>query len=308
MQSNTKKQHMYSFYSISHFIKQNYYTKKNIFILFFLFHSNFFSPVDFSGSKVGNKISLYCEDRHVTQKTVSYISNGYEELKTYFDTDLNEPVKIYIVSSDKTHSLYFNIPNRDFISGFAKLKSNEIYVKAPAMLRYNIFDFEKVLKHELAHIFIENVSSPHTPPRWLHEGLAMELEPMWYWINPRAIVLPYAFLSNQLIPFKNLNTFPPEKKFLQISYEQSRDFVNYLITNFGQKKMLLLLENYRNSGDIDSAVILTYGQPLDDIEYLWRQDLKTKYTWFYILRQTNFFWFLISLSANRWLCYSENKT
>ncbi|MCD6460417.1 hypothetical protein J7L67_07100, partial [bacterium] len=130
-----------------------------------------------------------------------------------------------------------------------------------------------------------------------HEGIAMELEPVWYWVNFRSVVLPYAFLSNRLIPFKNLKKFPPEKFLLQISYEQSRDFVGFLLKNYGKKKLLLMLKNYRETGNINSAMILTYNQPLADIEYLWEQDLKTKYTWFYLLRQSNFFWFLISILA-----------
>ena len=125
----------------------------------------------------------------------------------------------------------------------------------------------------------------------------MDLEPVWYWFNFRSVVLPYAFLTDQIIPFKNLNNFPPEKWLLQISYEQSRDFITYLKKVYGARALLLLLKNYKETGSIDSAMIITYNQSLDDIEYSWRQDLKTKYTWFYILRQTNFFWFLLSLSA-----------
>jgi len=270
---------------------------KKFLLLLILFNLSSCLAADFSIVKINDQISLHHEHEHITPKTIHYIQIGYSKLKKYFQTDLKTPVKIYVISSKKKYASRFNMRNRDIISGFANLQTNEIYIKAPTMLRHNIFDFEKIIVHELAHIFIQNFSRPHTPPRWLHEGLAMELEPVWYWFNFRSVVLPYAFLTKQVIPFKNLKKFPPKKWLLQISYEQSRDFISYLKNFSGGKKLLLLLKNYRETGNIDSAMILTYNQPLEDIEYLWMQDLKTKYTWFYILRQTNFFWFLISLCA-----------
>ena len=153
-------------------LKKNVYMKKIFFTLLVLFYSVQCFAADFSASKIGAKITLYYEDEKLTLKTIDYIKDGYNKLNTHFGIDLKTPVTIYVISSKKQYHSRFNISNQDIISGFANLKSNEIHIKAPTMLRYNVYDFEKIIVHELAHIFIETFSYPHTPPRWLHEGVS----------------------------------------------------------------------------------------------------------------------------------------
>jgi len=58
-----------------------------------------------------------------------------------------------------------------------------------------------------------------------------------------------------------------------LSYAQSYSLVNYLITEFGQAKMLALLQTFRQGSTYDGAFQSVYGFDQGGLESRWRAAL-----------------------------------
>jgi len=231
----------------------------------------------------------------ITEKA---FEQSYKELVSYFNFEIRNKIVIRIVGSDESFRKYFNKPYYKKVLGIAFPEHCEIILKSPATLIFGVADYRAVIAHELCHIFLAAITRNANVPLWLHEGLAMHFEPVWYWNSFPSLVLPAAYLSGNLIPFGAISqSFPPNEKMIQTAYAQSRDFVSFLIRSYGMDKISALLEKLAGNTDINSALILVYSDNLQGLEQAWFLDMKKKYSWVYLFGQANFFWFAVSVCA-----------
>ncbi len=276
---------------------------KKIIILVFVsvFISAIFAQQE-QGSRQENfghfTIHYYPEDQKSVSKTAQILNEAYGELSAYFNFHPVDEIEVYLVSSTDHFKSYFGQSYHDKFQGVAFLEHNMIVIKTPSLLPLGSIDYEKVIAHELCHLFLSDFAGADTIPRWLHEGIAMYLEPIWYWGGFRQIVLPRAYLADRLIPLCALcDSFPPDENLMQTAYVQSRDFTAYLMNRYGKKKLLLLLKRLKDTGDVNGSLILTYGEGLDGLEADWKLELKKRYNWIYLFVQSRFFWFVMSVVA-----------
>ena len=102
-------------------------------------------------------------------------------------------------------------------------------------------ELARVLKHELAHSFINQLSHGRCP-QWLHEGIAQALEPRS--LNSNGHRLAQLFQAQQEIPFNTL-----EGSFIQFSsreavlaYDESLAAVEYINETHGTSELRRILE------------------------------------------------------------------
>lgn len=237
------------------------------------------------------------KEKIILQKTTAMLEKNYDRLTKYFSFKTKSKYNVYLISSADHFNHFFPNSNYDMLNGIANTKNRTMFVKTPSILNMGILEYEKVLAHELCHLMISDITD-NRAPRWLHEGLAMHIEPIWYRDNFESLVLPKAYLSKQIMDFSALTySFPPTKELIQIAYVQSRDFVVFLIKNHGKENLINLLNNLQNTPDLNSALILTYNQTIFDLQISWSLDLKKRYNWIYLYIKAGFFWFIISLIA-----------
>tara|TARA_B100000579_G_scaffold422049_1_gene423590 strand:+ start:7645 stop:8910 length:1266 start_codon:yes stop_codon:yes gene_type:complete len=126
--------------------------------------------------------------------------------------------------------------------------------------------------HEIMHILIgRKTDGSINLPLWLNEGLAE------YANRDKTVsydlYLEWAIGTNQLKPLSQLRSFPGDPKLTLVAYGQSRSVINYMIENFGQEKMNLLLTNISDGKTLDEAMENSYGFDTQELDSQWRKSI-----------------------------------
>jgi tetratricopeptide (TPR) repeat protein len=124
-------------------------------------------------------------------------------------------------------------------------------------------ELARVLKHELAHSFITQLSAGRCP-QWLHEGIAQALEPKSLSSNGRRLAQLYA--AQKEIPFNML-----ESSFMRftsgeavLAYDESLAAVQYIDDTHSKADLRRILERLAEGSSTEAALRSTihsdYGQ------------------------------------------------
>jgi tetratricopeptide (TPR) repeat protein len=124
-------------------------------------------------------------------------------------------------------------------------------------------DLARILKHELAHSFINQISGGRCPP-WLHEGIAQLLEPRSLGSNGHQ--LAQLFKAQRNIPLNVLEgsfqRFSGAEAYL--AYAESLAAVSYINEMYGMGDIQRILQRLGEGSSIESALRATihsdYGQ------------------------------------------------
>jgi hypothetical protein len=129
-------------------------------------------------------------------------------------------------------------------------------------------ELARVLKHELAHSFINQLSGGRCP-QWLNEGTAQILEPKS--VASRGRRLAQIFKAQQEIPYNVL-----EGSFMQFStvqalvaYDESLAAVEYINDTYGMSDVRRILERLGQGSSAEAALRATihsdYGQMQSEV-------------------------------------------
>lgn len=124
-------------------------------------------------------------------------------------------------------------------------------------------ELSRVLKHELAHSFINQASAGHCP-QWLHEGIAQAMEPKSVSSNGRRLAA--LFSTQHQIPFNTLEgsfmRFSPMEAVL--AYDESLAAVEYISDTYGMSDLKRILQRLSQGSSTEAALRATihsdYGQ------------------------------------------------
>ena len=128
------------------------------------------------------------------------------------------------------------------------------------------------IAHELAHVIVGNVVSHCYSglPTWLEEGLAVYAEGE---LDPRSqMLLEEAIVEDLIFSIRSLSDgFTEHSLRAHLSYVQSYSIVAFLIDNYGQEKMLDLLDVFQAGYHYDNALMQIYNFDADGLEAEWRE-------------------------------------
>ena len=124
-------------------------------------------------------------------------------------------------------------------------------------------DLARVLKHELAHSFVNQASGGRCPT-WLNEGIAQEVEPKTVASNGRR--LSQLFHAQHAIPYNALEgsfmRFSPVEAV--VAYDESLAAVEYINETYGMSDVQRILERLSQGSSAEAALRATihsdYGQ------------------------------------------------
>jgi hypothetical protein len=124
-------------------------------------------------------------------------------------------------------------------------------------------ELSRVLKHELAHSFINQLSGGRCP-QWLNEGIAQAMEPKS--LSSRGRRLAELFKAQQEIPFNALEgsfmRFSPMEAIL--AYDESLAAVQFIIDTQGASDLQRILQRLAEGNSTETALRATihddYGQ------------------------------------------------
>lgn len=125
-------------------------------------------------------------------------------------------------------------------------------------------EFERVILHELAHMFIRRILWPKQTYVWIEEGIC-------------------EFLSFNDYPLKNLN-YVDFKEIKSIngwdkyrSYQQSRAFFNYLSKKYGKDTIVSFVKKIKKKSE-EEIFKEVFGEELDKIEKDFKTSLENETT------------------------------
>ena len=181
---------------------------------------------------------------------------------------LERSVKMYIYTdpSDLQGAMIFP---QEWTGGVAFTRFGIIAI---GISRDNLDWGKRAIAHELTHLVIHQMTlNPYGEiPTWLDEGQAMYTEgPL---LPGYVTYLDIAIAENSLISVRSLSSpFSVYADEAALSYVQSYSLVEFLIRNYGQSKMLELLNIFKQGSTYDGALEQVYGFDMDGLDVLWRE-------------------------------------
>lgn len=229
----------------------------------------------------GEHVDLYFypEEAELAQVALREAERAYLELEVKFNFHPTERVPLIIYSShqhfEQTNVLAGFIP--EGVAGFTE------FLKGRVAIPFNgsYYDFRHVIQHELVHVFQirkllhERQLHPRGGfpglPQWFTEGLAEHWSSDW------------SAEGNLFVGDFVLNGNLPHVKQLSLHngtfaiYKLGQSVHDYLAREFGDERLILLLESLWKYDDLDDAFEAVYGLTLDELDSRWRYDLERRY-------------------------------
>jgi hypothetical protein len=201
-----------------------------------------------------------------------------EELIDTLKWDVDSRPDIVIARDRNT---FRKIVGSDIIVAFAVPQKNLIVLDI-SRIYTKPFTLETTLKHELCHLVLHRNIKQNNLPRWLDEGVCQ-----WASGGIAELVtgggdraLSQATVSNSVIRIRSLDKFPRDKKRLLLAYEESKSFIEYIIRDYGENKLLQSLKYLKEGDSIDDSFERSFSVSIPGLEQKWLAHLQRKYTWF----------------------------
>lgn len=180
---------------------------------------------------------------------------------------LKKPVKMYIYADSQDLQGAMIFP-QEWTGGVAFTRYGIIAI---GISPNNLLWGERAIAHELSHLVVHQMTfNPYIAlPTWLDEGLAMYTEGT---LSVGFVdYLTKAIEEDSLISVRSLSSpFSAYSSQATLSYAESYSLVEFLITSYGQDKMLELLTTFSEGTSYDGALERVYGFDMDGLDALWR--------------------------------------
>lgn len=179
-------------------------------------------------------------------------------------------------------------------AGFADADRNLVAVLAGPEGPGRLDALRRTLRHELAHLALDRAAGRRAP-RWLHEGYAQLAAGDWNW--EQAWRLRGALMREGSGMLERLALdFPTREGEARIAYLLSYTAVQELVRRGGERALSSFFDVLRGGATVDAALRDVYGMSLAQFEKQWRESVKSRYGWLYLLTRASFFWLLLTLA------------
>lgn len=200
---------------------------------------------------------------------VAALESDYDDLAR----NLGTPPRDSIVVTLYTEQAFFDVTRAPSWSG--ALNDGKLRIPISGLSSMTS-ELARVLKHELAHSFINQLSAGRCPP-WLHEGIAQLLEPKSLGSEGRQ--LAQLFKAQRNIPLNVL-----EGSFLRfsgneayIAYAESLAAVSYINDTGGMGDIQRILQRLNNGSSTEAALRSTIHSDYGQLEAELSKYLSDKY-------------------------------
>ena len=211
--------------------------------------------------------TLHYEGHQTSEALRAQILQALESDYDDLVRDLGNPPRDNVLVTLYTEQAFFDVTHAPTWSGAMNDGKLRIPISGLSSLTPEL---AHVLKHELAHSFITQLSAGRCPP-WLHEGIAQFLEPKN--LAAEGHQLARLFKSQHNIPFNVL-----EGSFLRFSgaeayaaYAESLAAVAYINDSYGMSDVQRILQRISQGSSTEAALRATihsdYGQLESDLSH-----------------------------------------
>ncbi len=233
-------------------------------------------------------IYFYPEMEEIAQIGAAFAEESYKILEDKFDHNITRRIPLIFYSNEnhfqQTNILPSLIP--EGVGGFFEFMKGRVVVP----FNGSVNDFKHVIRHELIHVFmhskVQRIMTDHKImtypdlPLWFIEGLAE----YWSegWDSEAEMFIRDAVLSGYIVSVKNM--FQINGSFLM--YKEGQFILKYLAENYGEEKILQLMDNIWKEDNFSLTMKLTIGLDYKEFDEKWLYHLKkTRYP---LLEQNDF--------------------
>lgn len=224
-------------------------------------------------------IYYYPEMEALAEHGAAFAEESFRYLENKFNFTINRRIPLIFYSShlhfQQTNVTPSFIP--EGVGGFFEFLKGRVVIPSDG----NINQFRKVIFHELVHVFMHSkvyfVNKEHSrfegtyPPLWFTEGLAEYWSSTWD--SQAEMVMRDAVLNNYVVPLSQMwritGTF--------MMYKEGQAILQYIAKNYGEEKILLLMENIWKHGKFSEVFLNVTGKTYEEFDLEWIYYLKKKY-------------------------------
>jgi hypothetical protein len=256
-----------------------------------------------------SSVAAEMEEYHGPEITVRYevplkgaairLASVYGTARTDVETKLGWRLKRSpVVVLLRDHDAFQETARNEQVTAFAVPERNLIVIDYSKMNRIP-FDLEGTFKHELSHILLHQETDVSYLPKWLDEGVAQWASGGMADIlrTGEKDLLQQAVLSHQMIELHDIaDTFPSATNGLLLAYEESKSFTEFIVKNYGETKLRLILRSLEKKETIEQAAFSTLGLPLEKLEQQWKESLSKENLWVSYAAE-HLYWLLFFFAA-----------
>lgn len=225
------------------------------------------------------QIYYYIEAKELAEIGAHYAEESYKYLQQKFNHSLIDTVPMIFYASPlhfkQTNTTPGFIP--DGVGGFFEFIKGRVVIPFEGSLS----QFKHVIRHELVHVFmtskINNILHLHrrtldqAPPLWFTEGLAEYWSTKWD--TQADMVLKDAVLTKYIVGLDNwervYGTF--------LMYKLGQKVCEYIADNYGEDKILQLMENFWMDDNFSNVMRATIGKDYRSFDREFLYYLEKKY-------------------------------
>jgi peptidase MA superfamily protein len=164
-------------------------------------------------------------------------------------------------------------PPYDYAAAMAYPSVHLVLLSMQAPGTWEATDLTELLKHELAHLALDEAVAGRHVPLWFNEGLAMYESGEGRW--QRWETLSYAALGDRLLPLSDLDkSFPRDTSGVSLAYAESADVVRFLARDADRARFGSLVQRVRAGVTFNRALEDAYSTDVRKLEYEWREDVR----------------------------------
>ena len=274
------------------FLRKRLCLRTVLFLCFFYFILSFHQGQAFQKTETQLFTFYIKQSNYLLQQLINNADVIAGEISGSTGFQLKEKVDVYIVNDFKElkniQPSGARIPQ--WAIGVAFPSKNLIFI-----LKKEQTHLLKTFRHEVNHILLGRAfKGKQRIPRWLDEGLAMIQADEWSF--SRLSKMTSAVLTGSLIPMDDIvSSFPIALRDAELAYCQSFYFISFLKGKFGSDTFKVFLKEYSRQKDFPRAIRKTYHISWEDMEELWFDYLKLRFSWIPIITSTSTLWFTVSL-------------
>jgi len=197
------------------------------------------------------------------------LEQHYNDLAAQFGDSPRQSVVVILY----TDQAFFDVTNAP--SWTSALNDGKLRIPLSGMTAVSA-ELSRVLRHELAHSFINYLSRGHAPV-WLHEGIAMLLEGRTTGRDGRTLALGFA--TGHYIPLNGMEgsfaTFSTPEALL--AYAESLAFAERINDTYGFSDLVRILQRIGEGASTEAALRATIHSGYSEMEGEMAAYLKGKY-------------------------------
>ncbi len=222
---------------------------------------------------------FYPDEEALAGYAAAMAEEKYADLERRFGHTVQRRVPLIIYSShiyfEQTNIIPSLLP--EGVAGFTEFLKGRVAMP----LSNSLPEFERVLHHELVHVFMFDYLSEVMHRRGLYEHRAA---PLWFseglaehWsgkMDPFGdMILRDALLSGNLASIAQMNQILGTYQM----YKEGQSICDYLARTYGEEIFVRLLDNWWLAEDFEQLYLLCTGQTLAELDESWQRELRLQY-------------------------------